>query len=106
MYSDASGDVISVKYNGTEYFYLRNGQNDIVGLMDGYVILAIAQVIILCSVVIDTDYIAARVVGVELLHLACAAALHLRQVGYRVYLNDEKQGLLFTQTVICILLSE
>jgi len=24
-----------VNYNGTEYFYLRNGQNDIVGLMDG-----------------------------------------------------------------------
>ena len=36
LYSyDASGDVISVNYNGTEYFYLRNGQNDVVGLMDG-----------------------------------------------------------------------
>ena len=36
LYSyDANGDVISVNYNGTEYFYLRNGQNDIVGLMDG-----------------------------------------------------------------------
>ena len=34
MYSDANGDVISVNYNGTEYFYLRNGQNDVVGLMD------------------------------------------------------------------------
>ena len=32
---DANGDVVSVNYNGTEYFYLRNGQNDIVGLMDG-----------------------------------------------------------------------
>ena len=31
---DANGDVISVNYNGTEYFYLRNGQNDVVGLMD------------------------------------------------------------------------
>ena len=36
LYSyDASGDVISVNYNGTEYYYLRNGQTDIVGLMDG-----------------------------------------------------------------------
>ena len=35
MYSDTSGDVISVNYNGTEYYYLRNGQNDVVGLMDG-----------------------------------------------------------------------
>ena len=32
---DANGDVVSVNYNGIEYFYLRNGQNDIVGLMDG-----------------------------------------------------------------------
>ena len=32
---DANGDVVSVNYNGTEYFYLRNGQNDVVGLMDG-----------------------------------------------------------------------
>ena len=24
----------SVKYNGTEYYYLRNGQNDIVGIID------------------------------------------------------------------------
>mgnify|MGYP002573657192 FL=1 len=31
---DANGDVISVNYNGTEYYYLRNGQNDVVGLMD------------------------------------------------------------------------
>lgn len=35
LYSyDASGQLVSVNYNGTEYFYLRNGQNDIVGLMD------------------------------------------------------------------------
>ena len=32
---DANGDVVSVNYNGIEYFYLRNGQNDVVGLMDG-----------------------------------------------------------------------
>ena len=36
LYSyDANGDVISVNYNGTEYYYLRNSQNDVVGLMDG-----------------------------------------------------------------------
>ena len=35
LYSyDASGQLVSVNYNGTEYFYMRNGQNDIVGLMD------------------------------------------------------------------------
>ncbi|MGN0799385.1 MAG: RHS repeat-associated core domain-containing protein [Christensenellales bacterium] len=36
LYSyDANGQLISVNYNGTEYYYLRNGQTDIVGLMDG-----------------------------------------------------------------------
>ena len=35
LYSyDANGQLISVNYNGTEYYYLRNGQTDIVGLMD------------------------------------------------------------------------
>ena len=35
LYSyDASGQLVSVNYNGTEYYYMRNGQNDIVGLMD------------------------------------------------------------------------
>ena len=32
LYSyDANGQLISVNYNGTEYYYLRNGQTDIVG---------------------------------------------------------------------------
>ena len=36
LYSyDANGDVISVNYNGTEYYYLRNSRNDVVGRMDG-----------------------------------------------------------------------
>ena len=32
---DASGNVVSVNYNGTEYYYLRNAQGDIVKLIDG-----------------------------------------------------------------------
>ena len=32
---DANGQLVSVNYKGTEYYYLRNGQSDIVGLMDG-----------------------------------------------------------------------
>ena len=31
---DTDGTMVSVKYNGTEYYYLRNGQNDIVGIID------------------------------------------------------------------------
>ena len=32
---DASGNVVSVKYNNVEYYYLRNAQGDIVKLIDG-----------------------------------------------------------------------
>ena len=32
---DSTGKAVSVNYNGTEYCYLRNGQGDIVGLLDG-----------------------------------------------------------------------
>lgn len=32
---DASGSVVSVNWNGDEYFYLRNAQGDIVKLIDG-----------------------------------------------------------------------
>ena len=36
LYSyDADSTLVSVNYNGTEYYYLRNGQNDVVGLVDG-----------------------------------------------------------------------
>lgn len=31
---DASGNVVSVDYNGTEYYYLRNAQGDIVKIID------------------------------------------------------------------------
>ena len=32
---DSRGNVVSVNYNGTEYYYLRNAQGDIVKLIDG-----------------------------------------------------------------------
>jgi len=33
-YYDADGNLFGFKKNGTEYFYLRNGQNDIIGILD------------------------------------------------------------------------
>ncbi|WP_160680470.1 hypothetical protein [Clostridium sp. C8-1-8] len=33
--NDSSNDIVSMKLNGTEYFYIRNGQGDIIGLIDG-----------------------------------------------------------------------
>ena len=32
---DASGNIVAVNYNGTYYYYVRNGQNDIIRLIDG-----------------------------------------------------------------------
>lgn len=32
---EANSQLVSVNFNGTECFYLRNGQTDVVGLMDG-----------------------------------------------------------------------
>ena len=32
---DANGNVAAVNYNGTYYYYVRNGQNDIIRLIDG-----------------------------------------------------------------------
>ncbi len=31
---DSNGNLISMNLNGTEYYYVRNGQNDIIGLVD------------------------------------------------------------------------
>ena len=56
--------------------------------------MAVSEVEVLCSVVIDADYIAVRIIAEQLLHLARAAALHLRHEqaavvaeggGYAVY---------------------
>ena len=32
---DANGNVVAVNYNGTYYYYVRNGQNDVIRLIDG-----------------------------------------------------------------------
>ncbi len=32
---DASGNAAAVNHNGTYYYYVRNGQNDIIRLIDG-----------------------------------------------------------------------
>ena len=31
---DENGNIIALKYNDTQYYYIRNGQNDIVGILD------------------------------------------------------------------------
>ena len=31
---DSNGQLVSINYNGTEYYYIRNGQNDIIGLVN------------------------------------------------------------------------
>jgi len=31
---DESGNVIGINYNDTQYYFIRNGQNDIIGILD------------------------------------------------------------------------
>ena len=31
---DESGQVIGINYNNIQYYYIRNGQNDIIGILD------------------------------------------------------------------------
>ena len=32
---DSAGSIVSMIYNGTEYYYVKNGQGDVIGLIDG-----------------------------------------------------------------------
>ena len=34
FFYDESGNVYGLNYNGTDYYYIRNGQNDIIGILD------------------------------------------------------------------------
>ena len=83
---DQGGNVISVNYNGTDYYYLRNGQNDIVKLIDGS-----------GSAVVEYSY---NSWGEQ---TGCAGTLStalgiLNPFRYRGYVYDEETGLYYLQS--------
>ena len=87
LYSyDASGNLVSVNYNGTEYYYMRNGQNDIIGLMDNS-----------GAVVVSYSYDAWG----KLLSVSGTLATTLganNPFRYRGYYYDTETGLYYLQT--------
>jgi len=83
---DANGQAISVNYNGTEYYYLRNGQNDIVGLMDGSGVRVVEYIYDAWGKLISTTGTLATTLGAD------------NPFRYRGYYYDTETGLYYLTT--------
>ena len=83
---DANGQAISVNYNGTEYYYLRNGQNDIVGLMDGSGVRVVEYIYDAWGKLISTTGTLATTLGAD------------NPFRYRGYYHDTETGLYYLTT--------
>ncbi len=83
---DASGSVVSVNYNGTEYYYLRNAQGDIVKLID-------ASGATVVEYTYDTWGKEVQITG------SLAGTLgSFQPFRYRGYVYDEETGLYYLQS--------
>ena len=83
---DANGQAISVNYNGTEYYYLRNGQNDIVGLMDESGVRVVEYIYDAWGTLISTTGTLATTLGAD------------NPFRYRGYYYDTETGLYYLTT--------
>ena len=83
---DANGQAISVNYNGTEYYYLRNGQNDIVGLMDESGVRVVEYIYDAWGKLISTTGTLATTLGAD------------NPFRYRGYYYDTETGLYYLTT--------
>ena len=87
LYSyDASGQLLSVNYQGTEYFYLRNGQSDIVGLMDSTGTRVVEYTYDSWGKLLSTTGTLATTLGAD------------NPFRYRGYYYDTETGLYYLQT--------
>ena len=84
---DANGQAISVNYNGTEYYYLRNGQNDIVGLMDESGVRVVEYIYDAWGKLISTTGTLATTLGAD------------NPFRYRGYYYDTETGLYYLTTL-------
>ncbi len=73
-------------YNGTEYYYLRNGQNDIVGLMDESGVRVVEYIYDACGKLISTTGTLATTLGAD------------NPFRYRGYYYDTETGLYYLTT--------
>lgn len=83
---DTEGSLVSVNYNGTEYYYLRNGQNDVVGLIDGNGNTVVEYTYDAWGKLLTTTGTYASTLGVD------------NPFRYRGYYYDEETGLYYLQS--------
>ena len=83
---DANGQAVSVNYNGTEYYYLRNSQNDIVGLMDESGVRVVEYIYDAWGKLISTTGTLATTLGAD------------NPFRYRGYYYDTETGLYYLTT--------
>ena len=83
---DANGQAVSVNYNGTEYYYLRNGQNDIVSLMDESGVRVVEYIYDAWGKLISTTGTLATTLGAD------------NPFRYRGYYYDTETGLYYLTT--------
>ena len=83
---DSTDNLISMNLNGTEYYYIRNGQNDIIGLYDGNGTQVVSYTYDAWGKLISTTGSLASTVGAKNPYL------------YRGYRYDAETGLYYLQS--------
>ena len=83
---DASGNVVSVDFNGTEYYYLRNAQGDVVKLIDGSGVVVVEYTYDTWGKKVTTTGTLAGTLGL------------IQPFRYRGYVYDEETGLYYLQS--------
>ena len=83
---DANGNVVSVDFNGTEYYYLRNAQGDIVKLIDSTGATKVEYTYDTWGKKVSTTGDLADTLGL------------LQPFRYRGYVYDEETGLYYLQS--------
>ena len=83
---DANGNAVAVNYNGTYYYYVRNGQNDVIRLIDGSNNTVVEYSYDSWGKVLSTTGSLASTLGTQ------------NPFRYRGYVYDTETGLYYLQT--------
>jgi RHS repeat-associated protein len=83
---DASGQVVTMSVNGAEYYYVRNGQNDVIALVDSTGTIVVEYTYSTYGEVLSITGYLASTIGV------------LNPYRYRGYRYDNESGLYYLQS--------
>ena len=83
---DASGHVVTMNANGSEYYYVRNGQNDVIALVDNTGAIVVEYTYSTYGEVLSTTGSLASTIGA------------LNPYRYRGYRYDNESGLYYLQS--------